>query len=153
MSEYLIQGDTLTGIADAIRAKTGSTGTMMASEMAALIDSISSGIDGYEVTFGTYIVPSRTTNTQVIDTGLSAEPDYFFLWNDVFARGSTDYCFAYYIKGTGYCCWHYSGDLIRSGKTTSSGPIVTSKHSTGGYGREGYWGASTYYWVAMLAKG
>lgn len=45
MSEYLIQGDTLTGIADAIREKTGGTLPILASDMAAEISKITTGLD------------------------------------------------------------------------------------------------------------
>lgn len=44
MSEYLIQGDTLTAIADAIRGKTETTDRMLPEEMAAAIRAIETGI-------------------------------------------------------------------------------------------------------------
>lgn len=43
MSQYIIQEETLTNIADAIRAKTGSTATMTPSGMVALINGIETG--------------------------------------------------------------------------------------------------------------
>lgn len=43
MAEYLIQGDTLTAIANAIRGKTGDTATMTASDMAGLIEGLEIG--------------------------------------------------------------------------------------------------------------
>ena len=43
MSEYLIHGETLIGIADAIREKTGGTDPVAVSDMAALIESIQAG--------------------------------------------------------------------------------------------------------------
>ena len=43
MSEYLIQDTTLTGIADAIRGKTGGTGPVAVSDMAAQIEGIEAG--------------------------------------------------------------------------------------------------------------
>lgn len=43
MSEYLIQGETLTGIADAIRGKTGGTDPVAVSDMAAQIVGIQAG--------------------------------------------------------------------------------------------------------------
>lgn len=42
MSEYLIKGETLTAIADAIRAKTGATGTMAVNQMITEINNIPS---------------------------------------------------------------------------------------------------------------
>lgn len=43
MSEYIIQGETLTGIADAIRAKTGSSDPIQVRDMATQISSITGG--------------------------------------------------------------------------------------------------------------
>ena len=43
MSEYRIQDTTLTGIADAIRSKTGSAAAILVSKMANEIESISTG--------------------------------------------------------------------------------------------------------------
>lgn len=43
MAEYLIQGETLTGIADAIRGKTGGTDPVAVSDMAARIEGIQAG--------------------------------------------------------------------------------------------------------------
>lgn len=49
MSEYLIQGETLTGIADAIRGKTGGTAPVAVSDMAAQINGIQAGGGGDDV--------------------------------------------------------------------------------------------------------
>ena len=46
MAEYLIQGETLTGIADAIREKTGGTDPVAVSDMAAQIEGIQAGGGG-----------------------------------------------------------------------------------------------------------
>ena len=46
MSEYLIRGETLTGIADAIRGKTGGTDPVAVFDMAAQIDGIQAGGSG-----------------------------------------------------------------------------------------------------------
>ena len=43
MSEYLIQSETLTGIADAIRGKTGGSSPISVSNMASEISGIASG--------------------------------------------------------------------------------------------------------------
>lgn len=51
MSEYLIRGDTLTGIADAIREKVGSSDGIDPAQMAELIKGIQSG-GGSESVFG-----------------------------------------------------------------------------------------------------
>ena len=88
MSEYLIQGDTLTAIADAIRSKTGDTAAMTAGDMAGLIEAISGG--EYEVTHGTVTHGSVSDTTAysstriesgnvLIDTGLSGTPEVFMI--------------------------------------------------------------------------
>ena len=51
MSEYLIQGETLTGIADAIRGKTGGTAPVAVSDMAAQIEGIQAGGGGDDVLY------------------------------------------------------------------------------------------------------
>lgn len=50
MADYLIKGETLTGIADAIRRKTGSTEDIKAKDMESNIDSISTGTDTSDAT-------------------------------------------------------------------------------------------------------
>lgn len=45
MAEYLIQDTTLTGIADAIREKTGGSGTIAVNDMASTIRSIAGGVE------------------------------------------------------------------------------------------------------------
>ena len=49
MDEYIIKGETLTGIADAIREKTGVTGPVAVSDMAAQIEGIQAGGGGDDV--------------------------------------------------------------------------------------------------------
>ena len=49
MAEYLIQGETLTGIADAIRGKTGGTDPVAVSDMAGKIEGIQAGGGGNDV--------------------------------------------------------------------------------------------------------
>ena len=46
MSEYMIQGETLTAIADAIRAKTGNSGAIQPGDMASAIAGIAGGSVG-----------------------------------------------------------------------------------------------------------
>ena len=75
MAKMFINDSTLTAIADAIRAKTETTESMLPSEMAALITAISTGFDLPE-TFCTEIevVTVTSTGTLVVPCGLSGEP-------------------------------------------------------------------------------
>lgn len=50
MADYLIKGETLTNIADAIRSKTGSTEDIKAKDMASTIETISTGTDTSDAT-------------------------------------------------------------------------------------------------------
>lgn len=49
MAEYLIQSETLTSIADAIRTKTGGTGTLSPSQMASEIEGISASGENHDM--------------------------------------------------------------------------------------------------------
>ena len=93
MSEYLIQGETLTGIADAIRAKTGSSDAITVGEMATAIGSITSGgssapVAEKEVNFYDYdgtLLYSYTVEEAQALTELPAGPEHpglvFQKWN------------------------------------------------------------------------
>lgn len=133
------------------------TGAMM-DELAGLIENIDTGIEGYELAYGTYTIPSRTTSQQVIETGLSGEPSAFFLWSDAFAKSTTtsstsDYCFAYKIgTNKGYCCWNFDDAWCMYGSVNYSNSTVTCAHGLGVYSSEGYWVNSNYYWIALMSK-
>lgn len=92
MAEYLIQGDTLTGIADAIRSKAGTSGSINVSNMASAISNIETG-SGTNVTYGTKTVTSRSnvfsftcsftpTKILIVGTGTSVGNDIFALAYD-----------------------------------------------------------------------
>lgn len=69
MAEYLIQDTTLTGIADAVRAKTGKTGSILVSDMASEIANISTGVElNFEVVGGTIKPVSPTENMIWVNT-------------------------------------------------------------------------------------
>ena len=65
MTEYLINEDTLTDIADAIRGKTGSSDPIMANEMATYISNISSGINPEDIPEEVYIGTEEPTDESV----------------------------------------------------------------------------------------
>ena len=65
MTEYLIQDTTLQGIADKVRTKTGTTGTILGSEIESKIDSILTPTDGTIPT-----VTQATPSISVSSSGL-----------------------------------------------------------------------------------
>lgn len=87
MAEYLIQGETLDDIADAINAKTGGSSAMTPTQMVTAIGTISGGggslptsiskIDGGEFTFA-----SETESTYRINHTLGVVPKGFVIWTD-----------------------------------------------------------------------
>ena len=81
--EYMIQGETLTAIADAIRGKTGGTSPIDANQMAAEISNISAGgglpAGISALASGTYTVASETTSDVKVEHDLGATPN-FFVW-------------------------------------------------------------------------
>lgn len=78
MSEYLIQGDTLTDIANAIRSKLGTSDTMSPSDMAGLIESL-----GFQYATGTFTLQNSRYSyvgaTIASVSGLSFTPKQVFV--------------------------------------------------------------------------
>jgi hypothetical protein len=76
MAEYLIQGETLTNIANAVREKTGENETIKLSQLASKISNISTGTTVQRKT------GSFTTNTSgkatISDVGF--QPDLVYVW-------------------------------------------------------------------------
>ena len=89
MSNYIIQSETLTNIANAIRAKTGNSGTLTPSQMATEISNISSGggsITGIDLSNGCsfyYIDTGDTTKSGLdlskISSAISGNKDFYYI--------------------------------------------------------------------------
>lgn len=88
MAKGLVKDSTLTAIANAIREKTETTGTMLPSEMAALIQ----GISGAKVTYGevTYSIYGGTT-TKTITHDLGEIPNLFIMFYAPLGSGTSGY--------------------------------------------------------------
>lgn len=71
---YAVPGETLTGIANAIRSKTGSDEQMPVSVMAAAIESISGGGDDRVITTGQSSISNRTDGIKIILDHTPVEP-------------------------------------------------------------------------------
>lgn len=78
MAKYSIEGSTLTGIADAIRSKTGSSGIVKVEDMAVLIAAIETGggsTDAMKSSTGTITIASNVLATSKnIEHGLGVTP-------------------------------------------------------------------------------
>lgn len=80
--EYMIQGETLTAIANAIREKTGGTNPIDPSQMATEISGMSGGGLPFGIealAAGTYTITTESTSGIDIEHGLGVTPN-FFLW-------------------------------------------------------------------------
>lgn len=86
MAEYMIQGETLTAIADAIRGKTGGASPIDPAQMAAEISNISAGgglpAGISAVSVGTYTPASETTSSAKIPHGLGDVPNFVVMYAD-----------------------------------------------------------------------
>lgn len=125
MSEYLIQGETLAGIADAIRGKTGGTDPILTSDMAALIAAIEAG--GGDFTSGTTLFSERLTVGNEVSTGYKIEhglgkPPTFFCFMANY-KGSN---YGVFLRLFAYCAYNVPwGNLYRiAGSPNSSSSVV-----------------------------
>lgn len=103
MAEYLIQGDTLDAIADAINAKTGGSSAMTPVEMVTAIAAIpSGGGSGYSKKTGSFVLAENYTYNSgvstpytgmLIETGLSVV-QAVIIWSEEWQAGTeTNNCF------------------------------------------------------------
>jgi len=103
MAEYLIQGDTLDAIADAINAKTGGSSAMTPVEMVTAIAAIpGGGGSGYSKKTGSFVLaenytynggPTAAYTGMLIDTGLAAVKAVI-IWSEEWQAGTeTNGCF------------------------------------------------------------
>lgn len=92
MPTYAVPGETLTGIANAIRSKTGSDEQMPVSAMAAAIESISGG-GSAQIETGTFVIDNAVTISTaglILPVTLPFKPDFFKFWYDADDFSSRD---------------------------------------------------------------
>lgn len=122
--EYLVKGSTLTGIANAIRSKAGTTGTFPLSEFASKIESISAG--GASVLSGTFRPTS--SKIQTITHNLGKTPSGILIYYPIsmmethsnglyFAFGTTNTQFGAMYSSNNY------GFMFELNSITSSGSV------------------------------
>lgn len=137
MAECLIQDTTLTAIADAIRAKTETTDTMLPSEMAALIESIATGSDlGFlsEVCTAEVTASSNdTTKTLLFPCDFESIPTGVIAYHTTrvsVTSSSVTYTLAFLqykitVSGSDKYIVFASGNALSSGLTYKSGGSVS----------------------------
>lgn len=121
--EYLVKGSTLTGIANAIRSKAGTTGTFPLSEFASKIESISAGASVLSGTF-----KPTSSEIQTITHNLGKTPSGILIYYPIsatttpsnglyFAFGTTNTQFGAMYTNSKY------GFMFGTNSITSSGAI------------------------------
>lgn len=124
MSDYLIQSETLTGIADAIRAKTGDSGLIIPENMAAAIEAISGGgLDTFDTATGEFTLETNLVGASLpITHGLGKAPFVVF----VIPKESFTYNVRAHIGGfAGYARGGYFGlGFYAENGTNSHNPNV-----------------------------
>lgn len=84
---YAVSGETLTGIADAIRSKTGSDEQLTVASMAAAIEGISGGVPGFsKVAGGTMRFDETTSFVMDIHHNLGQRAKAFFLFCEDYSQ-------------------------------------------------------------------
>lgn len=143
MAKGLINNSTLTDIANAIRAKMGTSDVMLPSEMAALIEGIS---EGGKFTYGS-ISQSNVTNIVTITHDLGDIPNFFALIQSA-NTGQSSYCISQILlpDSTVKLCY-YSGTIQSMFSSSTSTYFYNISDSSITINTP----ASirfTYYWVA-----
>lgn len=174
MAEYLIKGETLTGIADAIRSKTGESGAIAVQNMSSTIDGISTSgvVTGTfkvtEVTTAVVIcaecnfIPSRFFIHMYSDDGSGSitvpESETYSIITDLAYDGRYTYCTAFGTTGTNNVLpLHYNDnnhtykpvyELIDEKLNVLVGLYCSDEGSVGGIGQFSF-APGTYQWIAI----
>lgn len=175
MAEYMIQGETLTAIANAIREKTGGTANLSPEQMAAEISNISAGgalpIGISALASGTYTSASNASGDLTITHNLGKVPNFaiLLLCDDISTNIGPALAILYYFQlykpiydGSNYynvrgnaCYIGSSGTLNTTNVSSTDDSLaptentVTFKgHSTGRINA-----GSTYRWVVGVIDG
>lgn len=131
--EYLVKGSTLTGIANAIRSKAGTTGTFPLNEFASKIESISAGASVLSGTF-----KPTSSAIQTITHNLGKPPSGILIYYPIsittipsdglyFAFGTTNTQFGAVYKNNKYGFTFGTNSITSSGERTS---FIANANST-----------------------
>lgn len=162
MSIYLIQGETLAALGDAIRAKTGETEPLTPADMATAISGLDVGgfeLPDYltEIRFGTFI-ENAAKSAYEVEHGLSGKPTGFVVWRgDVPSNPGSSYInaayghsYKYYNPSTGGTfygtTWILNGGGGTSTASFNADETVFRLYSSSM--KPSIQGNTTYYWIA-----
>lgn len=131
--EYLVKGSTLTGVANAIRSKAGTTGTFPLSEFASKIESISAGASVLSGTF-----KPTSSAIQTITHNLGKTPSGILIYYPIsatttpsnglyFAFGTTNTQFGATYTNSKYGFMFGTNSITSSGAVTS---FIANANST-----------------------
>ena len=137
MGVKFIKDETLSGIADAIREKTGISGAITAGAMAAAIASIAVGesdaptegglINGYKFACGTFSFEEDQSSNVTIDHEDVGATKAVFLWCENATTEEVAYkVLAFYIPTDGTTRWSNSGSVYFSSGSMLFGNSATS---------------------------
>lgn len=163
MSNYLIQGETLTALGDAIRSKTGGTDLLTPDAMAAAINTMEIGggveLPAFisEIKFGTFKYGAATSSVEVVH-GLSGKPEGFAVWRgDLSSNPGVSYINSayghshkYYNPSTGGTFYGTTW-ILNGGGGTSTGNFNANETVFRLYTpsmNPSVQGNTTYYWIA-----
>lgn len=120
MAKYVIDGSTLTSIADAIREKAGASGVIVPEQMAAVIAGIVSG-GGAEMLYGTYTTEAYQGKTVTLGVTFPDKENHIIV---ILPHYSTDTGNYKVIMA----CAIYSGGTFTAGYSIETGSKSTSRN-------------------------
>lgn len=132
MAMYAVPSETLTGIADAIRSKTGSDDFMTVSAMASAIESISGGGDP-NMTHYQYVLEKDTLNAKISIPEIIGGASFIIFYSNIPARTPSEGTRC--SKGGAYlngAVAIYYGNSTNTSYTLSSGASFISPDFTTG---------------------
>lgn len=138
MAKYTINDTTLTSIADAIRAKGGTTAALTPAQMAEAIAAIQAGGGGYKTgTFTLAEFRKLKNDSYVIDHGLNSMPSYIFVYvEEPLAMAATRVAYEVYavLASSEYCFCFYHDSSTSYNKQKNQNAAQTWENDPGKYG-------------------
>lgn len=146
MAKGLIKRSTLTAIADAIRAKTGSADTILPADMAAMIEGIIAG----GAIAGTFIVASSAAGAaHSLGRSLPEYADYCFIFAGMTRSCKYPFCVILYVDG------EYKRAVINDGESNYTAQNVVIDFANGTISRPNMYPdvGEEYIWFYLEVEG